>query len=82
LRKHKAYRQVLLFGIVLALVARTGFIFIGAALITIFDWAFYIFGIVLLIMAANLAKRSEAERAGADTVITCLCVEAQPTAPT
>ena len=48
-----------------ALVARTGFIFIGAALITIFDWAFYLFGIVLLIMAGNLAKRSEAERATA-----------------
>jgi tellurite resistance protein TerC len=65
-----AQQKVLLFGIVLSLVARTGFIFIGAALITIFDWAFYLFGIVLLIMAGNLAKRSEPERAAADTVIT------------
>ena len=65
-----AQQKVLLFGIVLALVARTGFIFIGAALITIFDWAFYLFGIVLLIMAGNLAKRSESEGPGADTVIT------------
>jgi tellurite resistance protein TerC len=65
-----AQQKVLLFGIVLSLVARTGFIFIGAALITIFDWAFYLFGIVLLIMAGNLAKRSEAERASADTMIT------------
>jgi len=65
-----AQQKVLLFGIVLSLVARTGFIFIGAALITIFDWAFYLFGIVLLIMAGNLAKRSEAERASADTTIT------------
>ena len=54
-----AQQKVLLFGIVLALFARTGFIFIGAALIIIFDWAFYLFGIVLLIMAGNLAKRSE-----------------------
>src|SRR3984885_10134015 len=52
-----AQQKVLLFGIVFALVARTGFIFIGAAFIRIFDWAFYLFGIVLLIMAGNLAKR-------------------------
>ena len=65
-----AQQKVLLFGIVLALVARTGFILIGAALITIFDWAFYLFGIVLLIMAGNLAKRSESDGPAADTVIT------------
>jgi len=64
-----AQQKVLLFGIVLALVARTGFILIGAALITIFDWAFYLFGIVLLIMAGNLA-RSESDGPAADTVIT------------
>ena len=64
-----AQQKVLLFGIVLALVARTGFIFIGAALITIFDWAFYLFGIVLLIMAANLAKSSESEGRSTDTVV-------------
>src|SRR3984885_9445712 len=52
-----AQQKVLLFGIVFALVARTGFIFIGAAFIRIFDLAFYLFGIVLLIMAGNLAKR-------------------------
>ncbi|HEY2447362.1 MAG TPA: TerC/Alx family metal homeostasis membrane protein, partial [Mycobacterium sp.] len=65
-----AQQKVLLFGIVLALIARTGFIFIGAALITIFDWAFYLFGIVLLIMAGNLAKRAESEGPSADTVVT------------
>jgi tellurite resistance protein TerC len=64
-----AQQKVLLFGIVLALAARTGFIFIGAALITIFDWAFYPFGIVLLIMAANLAKTSESDRRNTDTVL-------------
>jgi tellurite resistance protein TerC len=64
-----AQQKVLLFGIVLALAARTGFIFIGAALITIFDWAFYLFGIVLLIMAANLAKTSESDRRNTDTVL-------------
>ncbi len=64
-----AQQKVLLFGIVLALVARTGFIFIGAALIAIFDWAFYVFGVVLLIMAGNLAKPSESEGHSADTLI-------------
>jgi tellurite resistance protein TerC len=56
-----AQQKVLLFGIVLALIARTGFIFVGAALVTVFDWAFYLFGIVLLIMAASLAKRPASE---------------------
>ena len=64
-----AQQKVLLFGIVLALAARTGFIFIGAALITIFDWAFYLFAIVLLIMATNLAKSSESKRGDTDTVL-------------
>jgi tellurite resistance protein TerC len=64
-----AQQKVLLFGIVLALVARTGFIFIGAALIKIFDWAFYVFGILLLITAVNLAKRSGSESFGADAVV-------------
>jgi len=64
-----AQQKVLLFGILLALAARTGFIFIGAALITIFDWAFYLFAIVLLIMSANLARTSEAQRRKTDTVL-------------
>jgi tellurite resistance protein TerC len=64
-----AQQKVLLFGILLALAARTGFIFIGAALITIFDWAFYLFAIVLLIMAANLARTSESQRRKTDTVL-------------
>jgi tellurite resistance protein TerC len=64
-----AQQKVLLFGIVLALAARTGFIFIGAALITIFDWSFYLFGIVLLIMATNIAKPPESKGPQTDTVI-------------
>ncbi|MGO9033650.1 TerC/Alx family metal homeostasis membrane protein [Mycobacterium sp.] len=64
-----AQQKVLLFGIVLALAARTVFIFIGAALVAIFDWAFYLFAIVLLIMATNLAKSSESRRRDTDTVL-------------
>ncbi|MGH3552646.1 MAG: TerC/Alx family metal homeostasis membrane protein [Mycobacterium sp.] len=64
-----AQQKVLLFGILFALAARTAAIFVGAALITIFDWAFYLFGLVLLIMAGNLAKPSESEGRTADTVV-------------
>ncbi|MCO4250717.1 TerC family protein [Pseudarthrobacter raffinosi] len=49
-------QKVLLFGIVLSLIARTAFIFLGAALINSFAWVFYIFGLILLITAGNLLK--------------------------
>jgi tellurite resistance protein TerC len=47
-------QKVLLFGIVFALIARTGFIFIGATLIDRFSWVFYIFGLILLMTAGNM----------------------------
>ncbi|QGK68378.1 TerC/Alx family metal homeostasis membrane protein [Allosaccharopolyspora coralli] len=49
-------QKVLLFGIVFSLIARTGFIFLGAALINSFAWVFYIFGFILLLTAGNLIK--------------------------
>lgn len=49
-------QKVLLFGIVFSLIARTGFIFLGAALINSFAWIFYLFGLILLITAGNLLK--------------------------
>ena len=49
-------QKVLLFGIVFALIARTGFIFLGAALINSFAWIFYVFGLILLTTAGNLLK--------------------------
>ena len=49
-------QKVLLFGIVFSLIARTGFIFLGAALINSFAWVFYLFGLILLITAGNLLK--------------------------
>jgi len=52
----KDQQKVLLFGIVFSLVARTGFIFLGAALINSFAWVFYIFGLILLITAGNLLR--------------------------
>ncbi|GAB3622149.1 TerC/Alx family metal homeostasis membrane protein [Mariniluteicoccus endophyticus] len=49
-------QKVLLFGIVFSLIARTGFIFLGAALINSFAWVFYIFGLILVLTAGNLLK--------------------------
>ncbi|GAA0468313.1 putative membrane protein [Actinoplanes capillaceus] len=49
-------QKVLLFGIVVSLLARTGFILLGAALINSFAWIFYLFGLILLITAGNLLR--------------------------
>jgi tellurite resistance protein TerC len=61
-------QKVLLFGIVFALIARTGFIFLGAALINSFAWLFYLFGAFLVYTAIKLLK-PEAESDDADNVI-------------
>jgi tellurite resistance protein TerC len=47
-------QKALLIGIVVALVARAGFIFLGAALLERFAWVFYIFGLVLLVTAGHM----------------------------
>lgn len=49
-------QKVLLFGIALSLVARTVFIFLGAAMIETFAWTFYLFGGALLLTAGHLLK--------------------------
>jgi tellurite resistance protein TerC len=62
-------QKVLLFGIVFSLIARTGFIFLGAALINTFAWVFYLFGLILLITAGNLLKPEESEGRPPDNVV-------------
>lgn len=62
-------QKVLLFGIVLSLIARTGFIFLGAALINSFAWVFYLFGLILLITAGNLLRPEPHDGKQADNVI-------------
>ena len=62
-------QKVLLFGIVIALIARTGFILLGAALISSFAWVFYIFGLILLVTAGNLLKPEELNEERADNFI-------------
>ena len=62
-------QKVLLFGIAFALVARTGFIFLGAALINSFAWVFYLFGLVLIFTAGNMLTSDHDESETADNVV-------------
>ena len=62
-------QKVLLFGIVFALIARTGFILLGAALINQFAWVFYIFGLILLLTAGNLLKGEEEDDDAANNFV-------------
>ncbi|MBB5791995.1 TerC family protein [Jiangella mangrovi] len=61
-RVPREYQQkALLFGITFSLIARTGLIFVGSALINTFAWVFYLFGIALLLTAGNMLKPSGGE---------------------
>src|SRR3954451_19027701 len=62
-------QKVLLVGITVSLVARTGFIFLGAALIDSFAWVFYIFGLILLVTAGNLLRQQGGEEEAPDNII-------------
>src|SRR3954468_22599010 len=55
-------QKALLIGIVIALIARAGFIFLGAALIARFAWVFYIFGVVLLVTAGHMMVPEDRRR--------------------
>ncbi|WP_088286419.1 TerC family protein [Kineosporia sp. A_224] len=72
-------QKVLLFGIVFSLVARTGFIFLGAALINTFAWVFYIFGLILLMTAGNLLKPDHDEEGAGDTLVIRIARRVLPT---
>jgi len=62
-------QKVLLFGIVFSLIARTGFILVGAALINQFAWVFYLFGLVLLLTAGNMLKPEGEDSHSADNIM-------------
>ncbi|MBI4942183.1 MAG: TerC family protein [Actinobacteria bacterium] len=72
-------QKVLLFGIVFSLVARTGFIFLGAALINTFAWVFYLFGLILLMTAGNLLKPDSDEEGTGDTLVIRIARRVLPT---
>ncbi|MCF8540645.1 MAG: TerC family protein [Aurantimicrobium sp.] len=54
----KMQQEVLMIGIIMALVLRAIFILLGAALIASFSWVFYIFGAFLIYTAIHQAVRS------------------------
>jgi tellurite resistance protein TerC len=54
----KMQQEVLMIGIIMALVLRAVFILLGAALIASFSWIFYIFGAFLIYTAIHQAVRS------------------------
>jgi tellurite resistance protein TerC len=62
-------QKVLLFGIVFSLIARTGFIFLGAAMINRFAWVFYLFGLILLLTAGNLLKSEGEDSHSGDNIM-------------
>ncbi len=62
-------QKVLLVGIVISLLARTGFIFLGAALINSFAWVFYIFGLILLLTAGNLLREQRNDDDQPDNIV-------------
>jgi tellurite resistance protein TerC len=74
-------QKVLLFGIVFSLIARTGFIFVGAALINSFAWVFYLFGLILLLTAGNMLKPEGEESHSADNVVIRLARKVFHTTP-
>jgi len=65
----EAQQKVLLAGIAFSLLVRTGFILVGAALITTFVWVFYLFGLVLLVTAGNMLRRMGDESHSADNIV-------------
>ncbi|MCT1803927.1 TerC family protein [Kocuria sp. CPCC 205235] len=74
-------QKVLLFGIVFALIARTVFIFIGAAAINAFSWVFYLFGLILIYTAGKLIKGevTDSESDEADNFVVRLAKKLLPT---
>jgi tellurite resistance protein TerC len=72
-------QKVLLVGIVVSLIARAGFIFLGSALLNTFSWVFYLFGIALLLTAGNMLKPQTEESHSAQNVVVRLSRRLFPT---
>ncbi len=63
----REYQQnALMIGIILALIMRGIFIWVGAAAINQFSWVFYLFGAFLVLTAVNLAREGMEEEQGYD----------------
>lgn len=75
----ESQQKVLLIGIAFALVARTGFILLGAALIDQFAWTFYLFGLALLMTAGNMLRSGGRDDDEVDNVVVRLSRRFLPT---
>lgn len=75
-------QKALLIGIVIALLARSGFILVGAALIERFAWVFYIFGLVLLVTAGHMALPDDKRHGDDEGVVLRLTRALLPTSAT
>ena len=62
-------QKALLIGIVIALIARSLFIWIGATLIERFAWVFYIFGLILLVTAGHMLVPEDKRHAEEEGVV-------------
>ncbi|MBD4382510.1 TerC family protein, partial [Xanthomonas citri pv. citri] len=64
-------QEVLMVGIIIALIARAVFIAVGAVAIEHLTWVFYIFGFILVFTAGNLIKGEMSENASneADNIV-------------
>jgi len=62
----KYQQEILMVGIILALLFRGIFILLGAALISNFSWIFYLFGLFLIYTAANQAFTSHDDEAASE----------------
>ncbi|MGY5766339.1 TerC/Alx family metal homeostasis membrane protein [Brachybacterium sp. DNPG3] len=71
-------QKVLLFGITFAIVARTALILVGATVLEHFAWAFYLFGLFLLLTAGNLLKGDD-DKDEADNLIIRIARRILPT---
>lgn len=72
-------QKALLIGIVIALLARAGFIFLGAALLERFAWVFYVFGLILLVTAGHMLVPDDKRRGEEEGIVLRLARKLVPT---
>ena len=73
-------QKVLIFGIVLALILRSVFIVLGAALLQLFSFMFLIFGVVLIVTAVQLYRHRDVDPDVQDNALVRLTRRALPVA--
>ncbi|WP_114854624.1 TerC family protein [Brachybacterium sp. YJGR34] len=75
-------QKVLLFGITFAIIARSAMIVGGAAMIEHLAWAFYFFGLILLLTAGNMLKPESEDKDEANNIVVRLAKRLLPTTDT